>query len=103
MTYDASPQLQEVLTMMADPNVKKSLQINNFWGANQIPPQFRNWFYKSVQDWLVKGDFSADYLKKADAEWDTEVKAMKNNKQRLQTENLCVTCGGFPATAFIIQ
>ncbi|NQX63589.1 ABC transporter substrate-binding protein [Paenibacillus qinlingensis] len=77
MTYEASPQLQEVLTMMADPNVKKSLQINNFWGANQIPPQFRNWFYKSVQDWLVKGDFSADYLKKADAEWDTEVKAMK--------------------------
>lgn len=77
ITYEAMPQMQEVLDMMADPKVKKSLQINNFWGDNQIPPQFRNWFYKMAQEWLTKGDFSVDYMKKADAEWDTEVKAMK--------------------------
>jgi raffinose/stachyose/melibiose transport system substrate-binding protein len=77
ITYESTPQLQEVLTMMADPNVKKSLQINNFWGENQMPQQFRNWFYKLAQEWLIKGDFNVEYMKKADIEWDTEVKAMK--------------------------
>jgi raffinose/stachyose/melibiose transport system substrate-binding protein len=77
ITYEASPQLQEVLTMMADPKVVKTLQINGFWGENQMPPTWRNWFYKLAQDWLVKGDFSVDYMKKADAEWDAAIKAMK--------------------------
>lgn len=77
MTYEASPQMKEVLDMLADPKVKKSLAINNFWGENLLPPQFRNWFYKLAQEWLVKGDFNEEYLKKADVEWDTEVKAMK--------------------------
>ncbi|AFH61124.1 ABC transporter substrate-binding protein [Paenibacillus caseinilyticus] len=77
VAYEALPQMKEVIDMMADPQVKKSLHINGFWGENQIPPQFRNWFYKMAQEWLTKGDFGPEYMKKADAEWDNEVKAMK--------------------------
>ncbi|WP_426452457.1 ABC transporter substrate-binding protein [Paenibacillus sp. S-38] len=77
VTYESMPQMKEVIDMMADPKVKKSLQMNNFWGENLIPPQFRNWFYKMAQEWLTKGDFGTEYMKKADVEWDTEVKAMQ--------------------------
>ncbi|WP_241243094.1 ABC transporter substrate-binding protein [Paenibacillus whitsoniae] len=75
ITYDAAPQMQRVIEVMNDPKTIKSLQINSFWGDDQMPPQWRNWFYKLAQDWLVKGDFSADYLKKADVEWDANIKA----------------------------
>lgn len=77
ISYEASPQLKEVLDLMADPKTIKSLQINAFWGENQMPPTWRNWYYKLAQDWLLKKDFSVDYMKKADAEWDAAVKAMK--------------------------
>lgn len=75
ITYEASPQMQSVLDVMNDPNTIKSLQINVQWGENQMPPQWRNWFYKTAQDWLIKGNFSVDYMKKADAEWDANLKA----------------------------
>ncbi|MBE1440591.1 ABC transporter substrate-binding protein [Paenibacillus sp. OAS669] len=75
ITYDSAPQMKRVLEVMSDPNTIKTLQINSFWGENQMPPQWRNWYYKLIQDWLTKGDFSADYMKKADAEWDANVKA----------------------------
>jgi raffinose/stachyose/melibiose transport system substrate-binding protein len=77
ITYEASTQMQRVLDVMNDPNNVKALSFSNYWGENQAPTQFRNWYYKLAQDWLVKGDFSVDYLKKADAEWDAEVKAGK--------------------------
>ncbi len=77
ISYEASPQLKEVLDLMADPKTIKSLQINAFWGENQMPPTWRNWFYKLAQDWIIKKDFSVDDMKKADAEWDAAVKAMK--------------------------
>ncbi|MFC0211909.1 ABC transporter substrate-binding protein [Paenibacillus chartarius] len=75
VTYEASPQMKTVLDVMSDPKTIKSLQINSFWGDNAMPPQWRNWYYKLIQDWLVKGDFSDEYLKKMDAEWDANVKA----------------------------
>ncbi|UUZ84674.1 extracellular solute-binding protein [Paenibacillus sp. P26] len=75
ITYESGPQMKRVLEVMGDPKTIKSLQINTFWGENQMPPQWRNWFYKLIQEWLTKGDFSADYMKKADAEWDANVKA----------------------------
>ncbi|MDQ0874588.1 raffinose/stachyose/melibiose transport system substrate-binding protein [Paenibacillus sp. V4I3] len=77
ISYEASPQLKEVLDLMADPKTIKSLQINAFWGENQMPPTWRNWFYKLAQDWIIKKDFSVEQMKKADAEWDAAVKAMK--------------------------
>ncbi len=75
ITYEAVPQMQRVLEVMNDSKTIKSLQINSFWGENQMPPQWRNWFYKMAQEWLTKGDFSVEYMKKADAEWDANIKA----------------------------
>ncbi|UJF31424.1 ABC transporter substrate-binding protein [Paenibacillus hexagrammi] len=81
ISYEAGPQMKRVLEVMNDPNTMKSLQINSFWGENQMPPQWRNWYYKLIQDWLTKGDFSAEYMKKADAEWDANVKANAAGKK----------------------
>jgi len=73
--YEATPQMQDVLKLMADPSVTKSLMINNWWGENQIPPQFRNWYYKLLQDLVLKNGDVKEYMRKADQEYDTEVKA----------------------------
>lgn len=74
VTYESSEQMQVVLELMADPNVKKSLAINNWWGENQIPPQFRNWYYKLLQELVVKDGDVLDYMKQADTEYDNQVK-----------------------------
>jgi raffinose/stachyose/melibiose transport system substrate-binding protein len=77
VTYEASPQMKEVLDLMADPKTGKAMQINAYWGENQIPPQFRNWFYKLLQEAVTKGDFSVEYMKRADTEYNNQVKAMQ--------------------------
>ncbi|MNV49615.1 hypothetical protein D3C71_1415760 [compost metagenome] len=69
--------MQVALDLVADPNVTKSLMINQWWGDNQIPPQFRNWFYKLLQDLVVKNADVSEYMKNADEEYDNEVKANK--------------------------
>ncbi|MBB6733327.1 ABC transporter substrate-binding protein [Cohnella zeiphila] len=73
--YESLPQMQDVLKLMSDPNVKKSLPINNWWGENQIPPQFRDWYYKLMQELVLKNGDVKEYMKRADAEYDAEVKA----------------------------
>lgn len=75
ITYEASEQMQTALDLIADPEVTKSLMINNWWGENQIPPQFRNWFYKLLQDMVVKNGEVTNYMKQADEEYDNQVKA----------------------------
>ncbi|RRJ66805.1 extracellular solute-binding protein [Paenibacillus oralis] len=75
VTYESSEQMQVVLGLMADPNVRKSLAINNWWGENQIPPQFRNWYYKLLQELVAKDGDVLEYMKQADTEYDNEVKA----------------------------
>ena len=75
ITYESTEQMQEVLRIMADPNVTKSLAINNWWGENLIPPQFRNWYYKLMQELVLNSGDVAEYMKKADVEYDTQVKA----------------------------
>lgn len=75
VTYDTSEQMQVALDLIADPNVVKSLAINNWWGDNLIPPQFRNWYYKLLQDLVVKDGDVAKYMKDADTEYDNQVKA----------------------------
>ncbi|MEK5641741.1 ABC transporter substrate-binding protein [Paenibacillus rhizosphaerae] len=75
--YQATEQMQTVLDLMKDESVTKSLAINNWWGENQIPPQFRNWYYKLMQEMVLKNGDVAEYMKKADAEYDTEVAANK--------------------------
>lgn len=66
-------QMQVVLDLMADPKVTKSLMINNWWGDNLIPPQFRNWFYKLLQEIVVKDGDVLEYMKRADTEYDRQV------------------------------
>ncbi|MCM3702131.1 ABC transporter substrate-binding protein [Paenibacillus macerans] len=75
VSYESSEQMQVVLELMADANVKKSLAINNWWGENQIPPQFRNWYYKLLQELVAKDGDVSDYMKQADTEYDNQVKA----------------------------
>ncbi|UQZ37250.1 ABC transporter substrate-binding protein [Paenibacillus sp. PK3_47] len=75
VSYEAGEQMQVALDLIADPNVTKSLAINNWWGENLIPPQFRNWFYKLLQDLVVKDENVAEYMKQADTEYDAQVKA----------------------------
>lgn len=73
-SYEASEQMQEVFRLMADPNVTKSLMINNWYGENQIPPQFRNWFYKHLQELVVADGDVVEYMKKADEQYDKDLK-----------------------------
>ncbi|ASA26350.1 ABC transporter substrate-binding protein [Paenibacillus donghaensis] len=75
VTYDTSEQMQVALDLVADANVTKSLAINNWWGDNLIPPQFRNWYYKLLQDMVMKDGDVTDYMKQADTEYDNQVKA----------------------------
>ncbi|WP_019636777.1 ABC transporter substrate-binding protein [Paenibacillus fonticola] len=75
INYEATEQMQEVLKIMADQNVTKSLMINNWWGDNLIPPQFRNWYYKLMQELVLKDGDVTDYMKQADTEYDNQVKA----------------------------
>ncbi|AIQ47717.1 ABC transporter substrate-binding protein [Paenibacillus sp. FSL R7-0273] len=75
VTYETGEQMQVALDLIADDNVTKSLAINNWWGDNLIPPQFRNWFYKLLQDLVVKDENVSDYMKQADTEYDAQVKA----------------------------
>lgn len=77
VTYEATPQMQDVLALMADPNVTKSLAINNWYAENQIPPQFRNWFYKLMQELVLKNGDVKDYMAQSDKEYDIEVAANK--------------------------
>ncbi|CAH1209579.1 hypothetical protein PAECIP111893_03064 [Paenibacillus plantiphilus] len=67
--------MQQVLDAVANPDIKKSMMINQWYGENAIPPQFRNWFYKLLQDLVMKNGDVTDYMKQADVEYDNNVKA----------------------------
>lgn len=75
VTYETGEQMKTALEIIADPEVNKSLAINNWWGENQIPSQFRNWYYKLMQEMVAKDGNVTDYMKQADTEYDAEVKA----------------------------
>ncbi|WP_342479974.1 extracellular solute-binding protein [Paenibacillus sp. FSL L8-0340] len=74
ITYNTGEQMKAALDLIKDPKVIKSLKINNWWGSNLIPQQFRNWYYKLLQEMVVKGGSVRDYMKLADAEYDRQVK-----------------------------
>lgn len=75
VTYETGEQMQEVLRLMADSSVPKAMMINQWFGENAIPPQFRNWFYKLLQDLVVNNGDVAEYMKQSDTEYDNNVKA----------------------------
>jgi raffinose/stachyose/melibiose transport system substrate-binding protein len=73
--YESTEQMDEVIRLVNDDAVIKSLGLANWYGENAIPPQFRNWFYKLLQELVLEnGDVTA-YMKKADTEYDSNVKA----------------------------
>lgn len=74
MQHEAGEQMQVVLDLMADPKVTKSLMMNSWWGDNQIPPQFRNWFYKLLQELVTQDGDVLEYMQRADTEYDRQVK-----------------------------
>jgi len=75
VSYETNEQMAEVLKIMADTSIQKSMMINNWYGENAIPPQFRNWFYKLLQELVVNNGDVADYMKQSDTEYDSNVKA----------------------------
>jgi len=63
-----SPAMQTILKIF--PKAPKSLNWNNGVGANELPPPFRNWTYKKLQEAMI-GSVTADQaLKDMDAEFD---------------------------------
>ncbi|UOQ84763.1 ABC transporter substrate-binding protein [Gracilibacillus salinarum] len=44
--------------------------INEMLGENQIPPSFRDWFYKTVQEWILSDADVEEELPKVEAEWE---------------------------------
>jgi raffinose/stachyose/melibiose transport system substrate-binding protein len=75
ISFEASEQFADVLNIVNDTSIKKSLAINNWWGENAIPPQFRNWFYKLMQEMVINNGDVTDYMKQSDVEYDNQVKA----------------------------
>ncbi|WP_379151626.1 ABC transporter substrate-binding protein [Paenibacillus sp. sgz5001063] len=73
ISYETGEQMQTALSLMADPDVTKSLMINNWWGDNLIPPDFRNWFYKLLEEMVLNDGNVAEYMKRADQEYDRQV------------------------------
>ncbi|MDQ8734651.1 extracellular solute-binding protein [Paenibacillus sp. LHD-38] len=75
VTYETGEQMQEVMRLVGDSTVNKSLGLANWYGDNAIPPQFRNWYYKLLQELVLENGDVTEYMKKADAEYDSNVKA----------------------------
>lgn len=75
VTYSISEPMDTVLELMADPAVTKSRVLGTWWGENRTPQQYRNWFYKLLQDLVLKDGDVMSYMKQADAEYDRQLRA----------------------------
>ncbi|MNI69777.1 hypothetical protein D3C73_1255460 [compost metagenome] len=73
ITYPASEQMQTVLDLISDPQVTKSRAMNSWWGDNLLPQQFRNWYYKLLQEMVIEDGDVLSYMKQADEEYDRQV------------------------------
>jgi raffinose/stachyose/melibiose transport system substrate-binding protein len=68
ITYEASPEQEKLIETYNNADVT-SPPINERVGENQIPSSFRDWYYKTVQEWILgEKDLEAE-LPKVDAEW----------------------------------
>lgn len=62
--------MQDVIRVMNDPKIGKSMLMDEFSERNRPPSQFSDWFYETAQDWLT-GNMSVEAaMKEADREWD---------------------------------
>jgi raffinose/stachyose/melibiose transport system substrate-binding protein len=77
ITYDAIEPMKKAIEISNEPNTVKTLMINQYYGENTIPPQFRNWFYKTIQEALSGKMSVKEAMEKADKEWDVQYKAWK--------------------------
>ena len=67
----------DMLHVINDPKIRKSMSIDDFSGRNTPPSHFSDWFYQTAQDWLT-GNMSVETaMKQADREWDTLTKLMR--------------------------
>ncbi|UQZ37251.1 ABC transporter substrate-binding protein [Paenibacillus sp. PK3_47] len=74
VTYEISEVMNTALELVADPAVTKSRMLGTWWGDNMTPQQYRNWFYRLLQELVRKdGDVRA-YMVQADAEYDRQLK-----------------------------
>ncbi len=72
MTYTATPTMQTVLSIFV--KAPKSLNWNNGVGANELPPPFRNWTYKKLQEAMLGEITVEEALRKMDEEFDKEAR-----------------------------
>ena len=80
--YPQPEAMPDVLRVMNDPKIGKSMSIADFSGRNMPPSQFTDWFYETAQDWLT-GNMSVETaMKEADWEWDTLTKLMSSSLNR---------------------
>ncbi len=75
LEVNTNEQMQQVLDVVANEDIQKSMMINQWFGENAIPPQFRNWFYKLLQELVVSNADVTEFMKQADTEYDNNVKA----------------------------
>ena len=78
MVYETTPVMAEILKVSAAN--KKYLMWNIGVGENELPPSFRNWTYKKVQEMLM-GQITPQQLVKAmDEEWAVETRDFNPTK-----------------------
>ncbi|AIQ53190.1 ABC transporter substrate-binding protein [Paenibacillus sp. FSL R7-0331] len=70
--YPASEAMNEVLRILSDPQTVKSRMMNNWWGANTLPQQFRNWYYKLLEELVVTDGDVLSVMQEADREYDRQ-------------------------------
>lgn len=69
ITYDADPAQEKLIDSFN--NAETTIPpINEMLGDNQIPSSFRDWFYKTVQEWILDDVDLDQELPKLDEEWD---------------------------------
>lgn len=69
ITYESIPAQERLIETFNNANATIS-PINEMLGENQIPPSFRDWFYKTTQEWILNDVDLEEELPKLDEEWD---------------------------------
>jgi len=60
ITYEATEEMQKLISIHNDPQTIKVLMMHEYWGENKIPNEFRDWLWKLTQQWLSTDDLSIE-------------------------------------------
>ncbi len=74
ISWNMTPNMKKVFQYYTGPKYPKGLNWNNGAGMNELPPAFRNYTYKLIQEMSLNMYSVEEGLKKMDAEWANEVK-----------------------------